>query len=130
MIITQNPNTYVAFVDLRKCFDFIDRELLLYKLLLNKVDGKLYQSIKSMYSHTTSCVRINNKLTEWFDCKSGVKQGDNLSPTLFSAFVNDLVTEINDFDIGVKVDNRTISMLLYADDIAFLASQENDYRLC
>ena len=28
-------------------------------------------------------------------CKSGVKQGDNCSPTLFSVFVDDLVKETN-----------------------------------
>ena len=32
-------------------------------------------------------VRINGELTDWFSCKTGVKQRDNLSPTLFSIFI-------------------------------------------
>jgi hypothetical protein len=43
-----------------------------------------------MYSYSTSCVKINDKLTEFFATKLGVKQGDNLSPNLFKIFINDL----------------------------------------
>ena len=39
-IIRNNKNVFTAFIDLKKCFDFIDRDVLLYKLLLHKVDGK------------------------------------------------------------------------------------------
>ena len=43
-----------------------------------------------MYSYSTSCVKINDKLTELFATKLGVKQRDNLSPNLFKIFINDL----------------------------------------
>jgi len=90
-IIKNNKQVFTAYIDLRRCFDYIDRDMLLYKLLLNKIDGKLYNSIKNIYSSTVSTIRINNKLTDWFDCATGVKQGCNLSPTLFAIFANDLV---------------------------------------
>ena len=82
-ILRNNTSVFATFIDLKKAFDFIDRDLLLYKLLLAKIDGKMYDSIKSIYISTTSCIRINGKLTDWFDCKTGVKQGDCLSPTIF-----------------------------------------------
>ncbi|XP_060587764.1 uncharacterized protein LOC132743245 [Ruditapes philippinarum] len=128
-IIRDHNSVFTAFIDLRKCFDFVDREMQMYKLLLNGVDGKLYNSIKSIYNHTVSCVRINGRLTEWFQCVNGVKQGDNLSPTLFSVFVNDLVTEINNLDLGVKIDDTSVSMLLYADDIVLIAKSEADLQI-
>ena len=90
--------------------------MLLHKLLLNKVDDKLYNSIKSIYTGSTSCIRINNKLTERFDCKYGVKQGDSLSPTFFS--------EINAMHLGVNLDSENISLLLHSDDIALVAENE------
>ena len=58
------------------------------------------------------------------DCRTGVKQGCNLSPTLFSIFANDLVAEVNDLDIGIKVGDRKLSLLLYADDIVLVAESE------
>ena len=128
--ITRNSNNiYSAFIDLRKAFDFVDRDMMLYKLLMNGIDGKVYNSIKSIYSNTISAVRLGNKLTEWFDCSTGVKQGDSLSPTIFAIFVNDLVDEIRDLDLGVKVDHTSISMLLYADDIVFIAESEDNLQV-
>ena len=82
-----------------------------------------------MYNNTSSCVRINGKLTNWFDCKSGVRQGCNLSPTLFSVFINDLVAEINSLNVGVNFEKAHLSMLLYADDIVFISSSEAEMQL-
>ena len=96
--------------------------------MLNNIDGKIYNSVKSIYQHTNSCVRINNKLTNWFDCRTGVKQRDNVSPTLFSIFINDLVKEINDLNCGFKTGERKLSTLLYADDIVLLAKNEEDLQ--
>ena len=102
--------------------------MLLYKLLQSNINGKMYDSIKNIYAHTTSCIRINDKLTEWFDCKSGVRQGDCLSPTIFSLFINDLVSEINGLGLGIDLNGTNISLLLYADDICFLAKSETDLQ--
>ena len=88
-------------------------------MLLNNIDGKLYNSIKSLYVQTTASIRINNKMTDWCLCNSGVKQGDNLLPTLFSIFIDDLVDEINEHGLGVNIGDSKLSILLYADDIVF-----------
>ena len=119
---------YTTFIDLKKAFDFIDRDMLLYKLLLNNVDGKIYHSIKSIYTETSACISINNTRTDWFFCKSGVKQGDNCSPTLFSIFVDDLVKEINNLGLGVSVGDTGVSAFLYADDIALISLTEQDIQ--
>ena len=81
--ITQKT-VYAAFIDLEKAFDWVDRNLLLYRLLQYNIDGKMYNAVKSLYSRTESCVKINNFITEWFIINNGVRQGDSLSPTLFS----------------------------------------------
>ena len=47
-----------------------------------------------------------------------------MSPTLFSVFVNDLISEINAMHLGVNLGNENISLLLYADDIALVAENE------
>ena len=103
--------------------------MLLYKLLLYKIDGKMYESIKSIYANTSACVTINGKSTSWFSCKSSVKQGDNCSPTLFSIFIDDLVREINDLGLGINVGEDKVSLLLYTDDIVMVAYNERDMQL-
>lgn len=98
--------------------------MLLYKLLLNRVDGKVYNSIKSIYGSSLSRIRVNGSMTDWFDCTIGLKQGCNLSPTIFSIFANDLVDEINNLGVGVKVGEISVSILKYADDIVLLSDSE------
>ena len=123
-IIKNNKEVFSAFIDLRKAFDFVNRDMLLYKLLLYGIDGKVYNSVKSMHCNSSACIRINGKTTDWFDCKMGVVQGDCASPTLFSVFINDLVSEINQLNRGIQVDNSQVSILLYADNIVLVADSE------
>ena len=116
-IIRNKKSVFTAYIDLQKAFDFVDRELLLHKLLLNGIDGNVYNSFKSILANSESCIRINNRLTDWFSSSKGAKQEDSSSPTLFAIFINDLVKEINDLDIGGQVGDRKVSLLLYADDM-------------
>ena len=127
-IIRNKPSVFATFIDLKKAFDFADRDLLLYKLLLLNIDGMIYNSIKSIYSKTTASIRVNGTLTDWIDCRSGVRQGDNCSPTLFSIFIDDLVREIYTLNLGIDINSRKISILLYADDIVRLANNESDMQ--
>ena len=123
-------STFVTFIDFSKEFDRVNRESLLYKLLHYPypIDGKMYHIIKALYSNTMSCVKINELGTEWFETLQGVRQGDNLSPTLFALFVNDLAMEIKAMNVGVKVGERQVPILLYADDVAIISETETDMQ--
>lgn len=50
-----------------------------------------------------------------------MKQGDELSQTLFELYVNDLAHEIKQADLGIYIDDMKFSILLYADDVVFVA---------
>ncbi len=117
----QSKDTFVAFVDFTKCFDLIDRDILFYKLTEYGIDGKMYQTLKRMYSNTMSCVNINNTLTDWFYTMNGCRQGDVTSPTAFSIVINDLIKELKYTGLGVEVNDLTVCVLAYADDIALIA---------
>ena len=123
-------STFVTFIDFSKAFDRVNRESLLYKLLHYPypIDGKMYHIIKALYSNTMSCVKINELRTEWFETLQGVRQGDNLSQTLFALFVNDLAMEIKAMNVGVKAGERQVPILLYADDVAIISETETDMQ--
>ena len=98
----------------------------------------MYNAISSLYSNPKSRVILQDHSTDYFDCPMGVKQGDCLSPTLFSIYVNDLANEIKNSQIGVKIDlegihdldldSFTLNLLIYADDIVLLTETEKDMQ--
>ena len=88
----------------------------------------MYKAVRALYSKPLSCVRLNEVNTEWFETTSGVKQGDSLSPTLFCIFINDRITEINGLGKGIKLGTSQLSILIFADDIALLAENEQDLQ--
>ena len=66
--------------------------------------------------------------TDWFKTNYGVKQGDNLSPTLFSIYLNDLATELKDMKLGTMLGDMHICILLYADDIVLISENEQNLQ--
>ena len=89
----------------------------------------MFKAIQSYYKDTVACVKLNNKMSDWFEMKNGVRQGDPMLPTLFSLFINDLAKEIRKMRLGIKVGNELLNILLYADDMVFTASDEKDLKL-
>ena len=87
----QHKKLYVGFIDYEKAFDSVWQSGMIHKLQKYGIQGKFLNDIKSMYSSIRSCVKINhNTLPELFSCNKGRRQGDGLSPILFSLFMNDL----------------------------------------
>ena len=75
---------YACFVDSRKAFDSVWHDGLLYKLLKINIRGNFYNVIKSLYSNSTSSVRIGNSQTRSFQYARGVRQGCIINPLLFT----------------------------------------------
>jgi hypothetical protein len=121
--------TFICFVDMKKAFDLLDRECLFYKLQVAGVKGKLYKAIASIYNDNQSCVKVNNHYTPWFNVTFGVRQGDVLSPTLFSLYINDFSQAIQESGVGVEVGESRLGVLLYADDICLIAETEEDLQI-
>lgn len=46
-----------------------------------------------------------------FSCNTGVKQGDRLSSTLYSIFINDLVQDNIELALGVDIGKMKLSLL-------------------
>ena len=61
-----NKDTFICFIDLKKAFDSVDRNLLWYKLLCYGINDNLLEILKVLYSRVNYCLEINGTGTEWF----------------------------------------------------------------
>ena len=107
------------------------------KLLRSEINGNFFRVIHNMYQNIKSCVSVGGENSLFFTSNCGVRQGDNLSPVLFSMFLNDLEDHMmSDRVNGVSVacDNDQITyfmkiyILLYADDTLILSDSPEAFQ--
>ena len=99
------------------------------------MNGNLLRVLQNIYANIKSCVTVNGQDSQFFNSNRGSRQGDNLSPVLFSLFLNDLedhllADQVNAIPVEYKTDDLVQFMknfiLLYADDTTILSdSAEN-----
>ena len=87
---SNNEQTFCAFINFQKVFDLLNHKFLLYTIRQIGLSGRVYETIKSMYSSPISCVNVNDRLVDWLHIGSGIRKGDSLSPILFAIFIIDL----------------------------------------
>ncbi|KAI4877023.1 hypothetical protein NFI96_006215, partial [Prochilodus magdalenae] len=122
--LTQHNDTiFTCFVDFQKAFDSIWHNGLFNKLIESGVGGKMFDVIKSMYSHSKCAVKIGTLRTGFFPQSRGVRQGCSLSPTLFNSYINELAEKLHQCeDIpGLSLGDTKVTCLLYADDLVLLS---------
>lgn len=113
---------FACFIDFRKAFDSVWRDGLMFKLYKCGLGTKFCSMMGNMYSRLTSCVKIGNKITEFFLSEVGTRQGCNLSPMIFNLFINELpklLLQINSDPI--LLEGKEIPILMYADDVVLLS---------
>ena len=69
-------------------------------------------------------------LTATFTPLVGVRQGCNLSPTLFNIFVNHIVDIFDSTCDPLIMGEYKINCLLYADDLTLLSESEHSLKRC
>jgi hypothetical protein len=81
-----NETVHQLFVDFKKVYDSVRREVLCSILIEFGISMKLVRLIKVCLNETYNKVRIVTHLSDNFPVQNGLKQGDILSP-LFSSLL-------------------------------------------
>ena len=124
--LLKNTKLYVAFIDFKKAYDTVNRDILWMVLYRSGVRGKMLGMIRGIYATVqAACVMSKLGLSDFFECFQGLKQGCILSPILFSMPINELGNEILEKGKhGVPLGPAEIELflLLFADDLTLLSS--------
>ena len=72
---------------------------------------------KTCVQETRSAVRTEGTLSSFLENKTGLKQGDPLSPILFNLALQKVILSINMVPSGIKIGTEQVNILAYADDV-------------
>ncbi|XP_071572354.1 uncharacterized protein [Temnothorax nylanderi] len=119
----------VFFVDLKAAFDSVDKRVLIKTMRERGVRQGLIDRVEEVLRETKSRVGRGKESGGQFWTAKGLRQGCPLSPILFNLLIADIEEYIKKGGWGgVNLGGEKIYTLMYADDIALLAEEEQDMR--
>lgn len=135
---SQDIPLFITFVDFKKAFDSIDRDMMFAILRHYSIPQKIVAAIRVLYDESKCQVYLQGQLSEPFKITTGVLQGDVLAPFLFIVVI-DYVSKRSAEGFGylthrgnaqdtsgrqlrttTREPDHRVSDLAFADDIALL----------
>ena len=94
------------------------------------INGKLLRVIRNMYQAVKSCVKLCDNYSNFFYLSKGLRQGETISPIMFSLFVEDLEMYLQSrLDSGICLNDICLLFLLFADDMVILSLTPEDLQM-
>ena len=83
--------------------------------------------LKNLHAGQEATVRTGHGTTDWFQIGKGVCQGCILSPRLFNLNAKYIMRNagLEEAQVGIKIAERNINNLRYADDTTPMAESES-----
>ncbi len=116
----------LAFVDYEKAFDSIETWAVLRSLQRCHIDFRYIEVLKCLYTNATMSVQVQNQSTKNIPLQRGVRQGDVISPKLFTAALEDAFKLLEWKGSGININGEYITHLRFADDIVVMAESLED----
>ena len=126
--LARKKKTHLAFLDLAKAYDSVDRDVLWGKLRKLGIGGKFLKSLQSMYKGDYVTCKMNGATTNPVYLGRGLRQGCSLSPILFALYIVDMSRDLHASNLGVLLHKVCVSVLLFADDIVLISDSADGLR--
>ena len=101
----------IGFIDYEKAFHSIEHFSIFEAL--RKIN------VNETYVKILARVHLDNHVSEPFAIERGVRQGDPISPKLFTAVIEEIFKKA-DLDKGINIDGERLQNLRFADDVALV----------
>ncbi|XP_036340251.1 uncharacterized protein LOC118749554 [Rhagoletis pomonella] len=104
-----NKNVVVSvFLDLKRAFETVDRDILLKKLQRIGITGTELEWFSSYLKQRRQRTVINTAISEELEVPIGLPQGSVLAPILFLIYINDIVNAVEGCEIRLFADDALI----------------------
>ena len=117
-----NEETVICFIDFAQAYDSIWRKAAWKVTGKYGIHRKITKMIENIYSTVSTCIRIEGEETDWFEVKTGFRQGCILSPILFNIVLDYIMRRLEkNHDLGATSEPINTEDAEYADDTTLIA---------
>ena len=91
------------------------------------VKGRMWHVIKKIYE--SSILLLEGEKSDPFNVEQGVAQGCSLSSIIFSVFINDLLKEKEQAELGIQLSSgKTVGGMLFTDDFVGVSDSKESLQ--
>ena len=123
-------STNICFIDCAKAFDCVDHNQLWKILKEIGIPDHLSCLLRNLYAGQETTVRTGHGTTDWFQIGKGIRQGCILSSSLFNLYAEYIMrnSSLDEAQAGIKISERNINNLRYADDTTLMAESKEELK--
>ncbi|CAM4652739.1 unnamed protein product [Leuciscus chuanchicus] len=117
----------LALVDYEKAFDSVEINAVLLALQQQGIGDEYVALLQELNSNCATTITLFDRPLN-IKVGRGVKQGDTISPKLFTACLEQIFRQLNWDEVGIKINGRWLNHLRFADDIVLIGCSAVDMR--
>ena len=117
----------IAFVDYEKAFDSVQIQAVLTSLQEQRIEDVYIELLKEVYTNSSITVHLHKESNK-VNIRRGVRQGDTVSPKLFTAALESIFRQLIWETRGLKIDGEYLNHLRFADDILICANTPHEQQ--
>ena len=108
-MLERGSKAFSCFLDVRKAFDTVWIEGLLYKLFSEfGIGGRMWLVIKDLYTGVRARVLYSGSLSREFDVLQGIGQGRILAPLMYKVYINGLLNVLTNHCYSISVNRLSL----------------------
>ena len=117
----------MAFIDYEKAFDSVQIPAVLGAIQQQGVEEVYCNILEDIYKDGTATIKLHTE-TDKIPIKKGVRQGDTISPKLFTACLEEIFRKLEWEGKGIKIGDEHLNNLRFADDIVLLSESADELQ--
>jgi len=119
----------IGFIDYEKAFDSVEHKELFKALRKTGINEGYICILEDIYTNAISKIHLDKDVSQIITIDRGVRQGDTLSPKVFTTTMECIFKNIPLDERGINIDGEKLTDLRFADDVALIASSVKDMEV-
>ena len=116
----------IGYIGFEKAVDYIEHEAIFKALRSISINEPCITILEDTYTDATAGGHMDNQVSEEIPLLRGVRQGDPISPILFTATTQEVFEIAHLEEKSINIDREKLSNLRFADDVALTTDDVKD----